>query len=874
MRLTTIALFLVILVVNVRCQCPTSCASILATRVHKYCPANSRYRCIDVSCDHVREYCFCVGNRKYAIYRNECIGINECDTAELENICTSERPPGPGYCGELDACTLSNIDCSNTSQPVCGGAICQDLPYGHECYCLGNYLLVNTSDGLACVKPECEDCELLGPNNVCYYNSCCDSNICTGNGECENTIPPKYYCKCDHGFSGEHCENEICKSDTDSFYSFKVKWAEGNPDETSYIDCEKIDSMFIGVATRRCTRNLVWDKPDYTQCIRNIFTILLGNHTIIGLQKNLNSVTKEGTSNNSLLYSGEFILVNRALEKLIDKYVDIQEDSRIFSEAENVATIETPEIAVRAGSYMLSGVNRETWELVGNTTTLVSFVDRFERFSLAINNSNNTVYSENLELKYTRVDTSSRVEIKSGDEKGNDASMNVVIREDLVKLLNQSCNETFFSSIRFRTIRELIPVVLLHSPHTDTESNTTLISDVYSLNTKQCMNTTIVVPDESVKIEFLFRKKTQVNNTETGYICAFWNLTTNSWSTQGVKTTVQQQHDDDTVKITCTPTHLTSFAILLSSYTPTETDNTIQTILSVITSSLSVACLVSSLLCYSILYLRTRKSVKNPFKPDSILIIHINFCMALLLATLTFLISPFATWDRIPCTIIAGLQHYLWLSVFSWSLCEGIVIVWKIRFWDKSQVLWPVLVPIGWGLPIPIVVITIPITYSYYVDLDIGCWVNSLNNLKLISFILPILMTIPTNILFYCYTLVKIYRLKERLEDSKKQVRSIIVGSLVLLPLLGIPWVIGVFYVSKETAIFGYIFIILVGCQGVFFFIAHVARNTMIQEYVFKWKSLYGEHAHTSNKFVKLQSLSFQTSVQGRNSVDNGEADK
>lgn len=878
MWLITFTLFLGILAVNADpfcpsgCPCKASCRSIWDTNQIKNCPVDSEYRCVDLpGCERYREYCFCIGNEKYEKSTDTCVGINECDVAELTDICTNDRPTGPGYCGDNDACTLSNISCSTVSQPICGEAICQDLPEGHECYCIGNLILTETPNGITCEKRVCEDCQVLGRDNLCYRNSCCDNNICMGNGKCEVTYPlrdsPKYDCICGRGFSGEHCENRICESEVDTFLHFKVEWAEGSADETSNMKCEVINQMFIGMATRKCARNSVWDKPDYTQCIRPIFSNLqqasLRNENIIGLQNSINDVTTEGASNNSFLFPGELILVNDALETVIDKYVDIQDGSRTVSEEENTATVETPEIAVRAGSYVLSGVNRESWELLGNITTLVGLVDSFERFSLSINNSISTFSSENLELEYERVDRSSKIELSS--ERGNDTSMKVVIGEDLVKLLNQYCNQTFFSSVRFRTIRELTPVVHLQGPHADTESTASLISDVYSLNTKQCINTTFVVPEESIKIEFTFL----TNNSEARYTCGFWNLTTNSWSTEGVKTTIQQQ-DDGSVKITCTPIHLTSFAILLSSYTPTETDNTIQTILSVVTCSLSVVSLVVSLLCYLILFLRTRKSAKNPFKPDSIFIIHINFCMALLLATLTFLISPFATWDRIPCTVIAGLQHYLWLSVFSWSLCEGIAIAWKIRFWDRSQVLWPALIPLGWGLPIPIVVITIPVTYSYYVDLSVGCWVNSANNLKLISFILPILMTIPTNVLFYCYTLVTIYRLKEKVEDSKKQIRSIIIGSLVLLPLLGIPWVIGVFYVSKETAIFGYIFIILVGCQGVFFFIAHVARNSMIQDYVFKWKNLYGEHVQTNNKFVKLQS--FQTSVQRRSYEDNGEA--
>ena len=126
MWLITFTLFLGILAVNADpfcpsgCPCKASCRSIWDTNQIKNCPVDSEYRCVDLpGCERYREYCFCIGNEKYEKSTDTCVGINECDVAELTDICTNDRPTGPGYCGDNDACTLSNISCSTVSQPIC-----------------------------------------------------------------------------------------------------------------------------------------------------------------------------------------------------------------------------------------------------------------------------------------------------------------------------------------------------------------------------------------------------------------------------------------------------------------------------------------------------------------------------------------------------------------------------------------------------------------------------------------------------------------------------------------------------------------------------------------------------------------------------------
>ncbi|KAI6650893.1 Fibrillin-2-like [Oopsacas minuta] len=484
--------------------------------------------------------------------------------------------------------------------------------------------------------------------------------------------------------------------------------------------------------------------------------------------------------------------------------------------------------------------------MAGNRTTLTSLVSNFELFSIVINQSvrmDNTISMENLALSYKHIVKPSSNDLLFQIDNSNYTIMNVKISEDLIRKANESCNEIVFTSIIFKTIKDLMPYVNLNK--SEEIGNVPLISDVLSINTKNCIN---IIPPNSIQIEYTLK------SNDTKFVCAFWNLTTNTWSIQGVRTRIEYLSYGN-VKIICTPTHLTTFAILLTSNIPTKPDIILQTALSSVACSFSIVSLLASLICFITLYIRTRDSSENPFKQDNIFTIHINQCIALLFAILIFLFSSLAIGYRVPCSIIAGIQQYLWISVFGWFLCESIAIAWKIRFWDRGQRLWPFLVPLGWGLPFPVVIITVPITHDFYVDPDLGCWVTNTSQLQLISFILPILLIISVNIFLYIYSLVIIHRIKERLESGRRA-RKIIIGSLILLPLSAVPWIIGVFYVNKDTAVFGYMFVILVGIQGVFFFIIQVARSTVIQDYVFKWKDPDEVHS----KFEKLQT--FQSSTQ------------
>ena len=838
----------------------TSCSALKNAGEQKPCVEGSLYKCVDISPGHVREFCFCPVGKKAQYSTTTCVDIDECSVAEIEDLCNPGYVEGFGYCGFNDACTQTPVDCERKSVPMCGNNTCTNHVGGYTCSCPPN------SEHQP-YKPGCQSCQ--------DFATCEKYGNIINNGS--NSV-----CSCSEGRYGLCCEFQYCLTTRDRYIDLNVEWSEQRSNETSILDCDKIHSRFVGIVRRKCSENSKWEEADYSEClsegIKNLKVELMQNESnLISLQNSLDQVIKENTSK---LYPFEIIIVNKGLETLVTNYIEAQ----MKESPQDVATaaMKTPQVAIETASLLLEMANRESWVLAekdnefGNRTTVNALVDTLEQMSISLNRTKNenqtieTITDENAALTYNFIGTTSPIEIQYPNILINDTNhfkTEVRISQKIIEQINNKCKGSFFTSLHFPTVKSILPSARLENKNSDykeSSTNTTLESDVISLNSKVCGNANLdtFLGSSPIQIQFSLRSLPNKENSSSpsSVKCAFWNLTSNTWSMQGVTTKIGQ-HSDGTFKITCTTTHLTSFALLLSSHEPKGVNNTIQRVLSYIVCSMSVLALLASLTCYAILYIRTRNSNKNPFKnQDSIFIIHINLCIALLLGLLVFLFSSVASGDLIACTVVAAIQHYLWLTVFSWSLCEGIAIVWKIKFWNKSQRLWPVLIPLGWTLAIPVLVITVTLTHTThhtntsYVNPEVGCILTNTNHLKLLSFVLPMLMLLPTNFLFYIYTLYVIYRVKKR-DETSTRVRSIIISSLVLLPLLALPWIVGVIYINEATVAFGYLFIIFIGLQGVFFFLAHVARNEEVIEYVFKWRDPYA-----MKKFVKLNTLSSQSS--------------
>ena len=131
--------------------------------------------------------------------------------------------------------------------------------------------------------------------------------------------------------------------------------------------------------------------------------------------------------------------------------------------------------------------------------------------------------------------------------------------------------------------------------------------------------------------------------------------------------------DEETNTTTCQSSHLTSFAVLIQTRTfpRSNIEIIIASTFTYILLSLSFFFLLASLILF---ILGGRKFLKIEMN-----ILYLNYGIALTVANGLFIFGvQLGSFHLISCTIVALLLHYFWSAVFSWSLCNAILIFYRL----------------------------------------------------------------------------------------------------------------------------------------------------------------------------------------------------
>ncbi|XP_065911131.1 latrophilin-like protein LAT-2 [Dysidea avara] len=219
-----------------------------------------------------------------------------------------------------------------------------------------------------------------------------------------------------------------------------------------------------------------------------------------------------------------------------------------------------------------------------------------------------------------------------------------------------------------------------------------------------------------------------VNNVEgfRNLRCGFWDaeldqgseVEPGGWSNGGVSI-----DSVENTTITCTSTHLTNFAALVGVSGATQDmskpTRKALSVVSYIGCGISMVCLIASIILL-IIFRKTFNSTVHNFT-------HLNLTIALLLALTVFVSGvETATKHRAACTVVAALLHYFFTAVFTWMLCEGIILyillvkVFNTGVGQRKLFFFT----LGWGLPIPIVAIPVGIAHDQY-GTDDYCWIST-----------------------------------------------------------------------------------------------------------------------------------------------------
>ncbi|XP_075715628.1 adhesion G protein-coupled receptor E1-like [Rhinoderma darwinii] len=308
--------------------------------------------------------------------------------------------------------------------------------------------------------------------------------------------------------------------------------------------------------------------------------------------------------------------------------------------------------------------------------------------------------------------------------------------------------------------------------------------------------------------------------------CVFWDPKKNDWSPDGCTTEYSESNDTHT---TCSCNHFSSFAVLMAPLgLETMQENPILTIVSKVGLSLSVFCLVLSLLTF--ILCRSLRSAHM-----SVLT---AMCSCLFLGQVLFLVGFQQTGYKILCMVIAGGLHFLFLCAFCWMSIESVLLFMTVRnlravnYMTSRKSNFPVMCLLGFGVPALVVGISASIEPNGYGTKNY-CWLKP--NSAIWSFLGPVAVFIITNTTLLVFMAILLRKRLATLNtnvSTLKNSRLLMFKAMAQLFILGCTWGIGFFQFGNSSLVISYIFTICNSLQGVYIFLVHCMFNTQVrQEY-------------------------------------------
>ncbi|XP_013771881.1 diuretic hormone receptor-like [Limulus polyphemus] len=260
--------------------------------------------------------------------------------------------------------------------------------------------------------------------------------------------------------------------------------------------------------------------------------------------------------------------------------------------------------------------------------------------------------------------------------------------------------------------------------------------------------------------------------------------------------------------------------------------------------------LIASIIAFWIfLYFKELRCLRN--------IIHANLIGTFILCDLTWILA--ASIDTTPNTSSPGAKASCILVViltysmgtnFFWMFVEGLYLfVLVVRTFSTEGVKFYIYALIGWGIPAMIVIIWSPVKAHFSSNvteefLPLECpWKNK-DNYDFI-FIVPVISVLAGNLYFLGRIMwVLITKLRVRSTVEHQQYRKAAKALLVLVPLLGVTYVLVIVTPTHKTArlVFTYIQATLLSIQGfavslLYCFMNAEVRNTL-NYHLERWRTL------------------------------------
>ncbi|XP_030290238.1 adhesion G protein-coupled receptor L4 [Sparus aurata] len=682
------------------------------------------------------------------------------------NACFCKR----GYTGDGTTFCKDDNECQNVTN-ICGvRGICTNTEGSYYCTCVSGYNSTGPNqfqpnDGTECIDiDECKSGQLCGPNSHCHNTN--GSFYCT----CQRDYVPTSGTKHFHPEGGVRCKEH------------PQKYCHDN----------------IGCITQTVNKTLEYmnNLTEPQSLLREIAKQTSGELTSVEVIAYVEALSQSA----STLAAGEKdytvkpSFINSTLTKLVKVVNNLVEKDELVS---------------------WSRMKEERRE-----HTITKLLHTVEESALTLANNYKTptelkIKATEMELKLVTFDARHTKASVSASMAGDHISLTPKLRPEEDR--NGSVSVVF---VRYDSIGDILkpssdPGVTDYSRYAGTGEitvNSQVIAaavkpaDVYQLD----------------HVTFTLRHNEPIDTKADVTKCAFWEYEADSlqgrWATHGCNTVHVNSN-----ATTCSCTHLTHFAILMSSGRANLVAH--YTILARITQLGMIISLICLSMCiFTFWFFSEIQSTRTT--------IHKNLCCSLFMAEFIFLVGINMNTHKLFCSVIAGLLHYFFLAAFAWMCIEGIHlylivvgVIYNKGFLHRNFYIF------GYGSPAVVVTISATLGSKYY-GTDKVCWLSTENHF-IWSFIGPACLIILVNLLAFGVIIYKVYRhtaVKKPEISHYENIRSCARGALALLFVLGATWTFGVLHILNETTLTAYLFTITNAFQGMFIFIFLCVLSRKIQE--------------------------------------------
>ena len=332
--------------------------------------------------------------------------------------------------------------------------------------------------------------------------------------------------------------------------------------------------------------------------------------------------------------------------------------------------------------------------------------------------------------------------------------------------------------------------------------------------------------ETSFSLIFQQQASPQPSGYRTKRQCVYLNTTTNEWLDNGCKTIL---NDDRTC--TCTCSHTTSFAVLLS---PTKIeDHRTQEIFSYVMFVINLV-----FLCLTFCLIAPFKKLRK----KEMTMIQLSLIVTLILGYVSFIVVSGSTKITVDnsgnpllslnagCVAGVVISQYFFLSAFFWMGCTAWTFFNKIaravkNYGKTDKYYFHKCAAISWICPIifPVASLLFSLIPDNYTKPYVGaeklngtnCWVE--DPWRFIGFLAPAYLILLFNcICFGMVVKVIISSKKPGSGDLRKTAKAMMVVSVSV----GIPWVVAGLAVGSAANFMQFLFIVLAGLQGPILFVA------------------------------------------------------